>query len=31
MRNAVTVSLIALLLTGCMVGPDYSRPSVDIV
>jgi len=30
MRNAVTVSLIALLLTGCMVGPDYSRPSVDI-
>ncbi len=30
MRNAVTVSLIALLLTACMVGPDYSRPSVDI-
>jgi multidrug efflux system outer membrane protein len=29
MRNAITAALIALLASGCMVGPDYVRPPVD--
>ena len=29
MRRFATVSLIALLVSGCMVGPDYFRPAVD--
>ena len=29
MRKLVTASLVALLVSGCMVGPDYTRPSVD--
>ena len=29
MRKLVTASLIAVLLSGCMVGPDYTRPVVD--
>ena len=29
MRKIVTASVIALLVSGCMVGPDYTRPSVD--
>lgn len=30
MRKLVTVSLVALLVSGCMVGPDYTRPVVDV-
>ena len=30
MRKLVTVSLVALLASGCMVGPDYTRPVVDV-
>ena len=29
MRKSASVSLIALLLSGCMIGPDYTRPVVD--
>jgi len=29
MRKSLLVSLIALLASGCMVGPDYVRPPVD--
>ena len=29
MRKVTSVSLIALLLSGCMIGPDYTRPVVD--
>ena len=29
MRKLATVSLVALLLSGCMIGPDYFRPVVD--
>jgi len=29
MRKVASVSLIALLLSGCMIGPDYFRPVVD--
>lgn len=29
MRKVTSVSLIALLLSGCMIGPDYTRPMVD--
>lgn len=28
-RKFASVSLIALLVSGCMVGPDYFRPAVD--
>ncbi|WP_300456234.1 efflux transporter outer membrane subunit [Accumulibacter sp.] len=29
MRKPLLVALLALLASGCMVGPDYVRPSVD--
>jgi len=29
MRKFITVIFIALTLAGCMVGPDYQRPSVE--
>jgi multidrug efflux system outer membrane protein len=29
MRKPVAVALLALLASGCMVGPDYVRPPVD--
>ncbi|MBS1227922.1 MAG: efflux system outer rane lipoprotein NodT family [Proteobacteria bacterium] len=29
MRKFASASLIALLLSGCMIGPDYFRPVVD--
>ncbi len=29
MRKSLLVSMIALLASGCMVGPDYVRPPVD--
>lgn len=29
MRKFAAASLVALLLSGCMIGPDYMRPSVD--
>ena len=29
MRKLATASLIALLLSGCMIGPDYFRPLFD--
>jgi multidrug efflux system outer membrane protein len=29
MRKAAVVSLLAFLLGGCMVGPDYFRPAVE--
>ena len=29
MRKLVTASLVALLVSGCLVGPDYTRPVVD--
>ena len=30
MRRLVAVSLVVLLLSGCAVGPNYKRPSVDV-
>lgn len=30
MRRLVAVSLVMLLLSGCAVGPNYKRPSVDV-
>ena len=29
MRRLIAVSLISLTLAGCMVGPDYQRPTVE--
>ena len=29
MRKSLLVSLLALLASGCMVGPDYVRPPAD--
>ncbi len=29
MRNLLAVSFISLILAGCMVGPDYQRPTVE--
>ena len=29
MRKSVTAALVALLASGCMIGPDYVRPAVD--
>ena len=29
MRKPLVVALLALLASGCMVGPDYVRPPVD--
>lgn len=29
MRKLATASLLTLLLSGCMIGPDYVRPEVD--
>ena len=29
MRKPLLVSLLALLVSGCMIGPDYFRPAVD--
>jgi multidrug efflux system outer membrane protein len=29
MRNLLAVSFISLILSGCMVGPDYQRPTVE--
>ena len=26
-----TVTVLAFLLTGCMIGPDYRRPAVDVM
>ena len=28
--NIVLAAIVFFLLTGCMVGPDYQRPSVDV-
>ena len=30
MKRAAFVAVVALLVSGCMVGPDYSRPPVLI-
>lgn len=30
MRKGMTVALMALLASGCMMGPDYFRPAVDM-
>ncbi len=30
MRRLIAVSLVVLLLSGCAVGPNYKRPSVDV-
>ncbi len=30
MRNKAIILLVAVALTGCMVGPNYKRPSVDV-
>jgi multidrug efflux system outer membrane protein len=30
MRNKIIILLVAVSLTGCMMGPDYKRPSVDV-
>ncbi len=30
MRRLIALSLIALLLSGCAVGPNYKRPSVNV-
>lgn len=30
MRRLIALSLIALLLSGCVVGPNYKRPSVNV-
>jgi outer membrane protein, multidrug efflux system len=29
MRNVITFSLLVIILTGCMIGPDYRRPAVE--
>ncbi len=29
MRKPLIVSLLALMASGCMVGPDYVRPPVE--
>ena len=29
MRNIIICSLLAIVLSGCMMGPDYRRPSVE--
>ena len=29
MRKILVVSFISLILAGCMVGPDYQRPTVE--
>ena len=30
MRSLIAFSLVMLLLSGCTVGPNYKRPSVDV-
>ncbi len=30
MRKLIAVSLVVVLLSGCAVGPNYKRPSVDV-
>ena len=30
MRKLIAVSLVVILLSGCAVGPNYKRPSVDV-
>ena len=30
MRRLIAVSLVALLLSGCAVGPNYKRPGLDV-
>jgi len=30
MKKAIILLVIALLLAGCAVGPDYKRPAVDV-
>ena len=30
MRSLIALSLVMLLLSGCTVGPNYKRPSVDV-
>ena len=30
MRNKAIILLVAVVLTGCMIGPNYKRPSVDV-
>ena len=30
MRRLIAVSLVLLLLSGCAVGPNYKRPSIDV-
>ena len=30
MTNKMIILLVAVALTGCMVGPNYQRPSVDV-
>ena len=30
MRILAVLGLVLLLLTGCMVGPDYERPGLDV-
>jgi multidrug efflux system outer membrane protein len=30
MRQALTAGAVIMCLTGCMVGPDYRRPAVDV-
>ena len=30
MRKVIAVTLLTLLTGGCMMGPDYRRPAVDI-
>ena len=30
MRKAIAVALLSLVTAGCMVGPDYRRPALDI-
>jgi multidrug efflux system outer membrane protein len=29
MRRSAALGIVAVLLAGCMVGPDYTRPSID--
>ena len=29
MRELIAVGLLAAIMWGCMVGPDYRRPSVE--
>ena len=29
MRNIIICSLLAIILSGCMMGPDYRRPTVE--